>query len=130
MSVQDTIGKALAIGALSKAKALGETITLYHRGAAGVTLYVLVPKSPGGAVGESDGAHVSEGRSESLGVPTGQTGCQIATGIADPISPGDYYNRRGRDYQIIEVGAEDFGYSFKIKGVETKRVATGAVGGA
>lgn len=129
-TVQDTIGKAIAIGKLAKARALGESIALYHRNNAAVTLYVILPKTPGGSIGESDGLHVSEGRAETLLVPTGQTGCEYASGIAEPIAPGDYYTRRSRSMQIIEVQSEDYGYTLRIKGVETKRVATGAVGGA
>lgn len=127
MSVQETIGQAIAIGQLAKARALGETILLYHRANSAVTLYVLVPKVPGGAVGEQDGPHLVEGRAETLSIPTGQAGFAYPSGNTEPVVPGDYYTRRSRTYQILEIQTEDYGYTYTVKSVQKKHVALGAV---
>ena len=128
MSVQDTIGKAIAAGLLAKARALGEQIVLYHRNNAAVTLYCIIPKKPGGMVGESDGLHLDDARTIVVLVPTGQTGFAVPTAEAEPVSPGDYYTRRGRDHQILEIELQDYGYTYQLKAVEKQRLDTGAIG--
>jgi hypothetical protein len=119
------IGRSMAVGLLAKARAMGDSIVLSHRGGTGITLFVQVRKEPvQHSLGDA-GALEAEGRQVELDIPTGQTSFAYSTSLADPIEVTDTFTWRGRTWSIQSLAANYYGYVWSVTALESKALRQG-----
>lgn len=126
MTLQARIGAGEARGVLAEARALGETGVLSHRGAAGVTLYMILGKSSIKPI--QAGSIVEEARVTILIIPTGQTGFDSTSDDTEPLTPGDTVVKNSRTYYIMgDIQSDPPRKVFTASVTEDKRLANGLV---
>jgi hypothetical protein len=124
-TVRENIGRSIAVALLAKARALGDSISLSHRGATAITLFVSVKKEPTSASYVDAGGIESEQRECELDIPTGQTSFAYSTTEAEPLECGDIFTWRGRAWSIQSHSALQFGFVHRVKAVESKALRQG-----
>jgi hypothetical protein len=124
-TVRENIGRSIAVALLAKARAMGDTISLSHRGAAGITLYVSVRKEPTQQRIYEAGGIEAEERECELDIPTGQTSFAYSTSLADPVEVTDVFTWRGRSWSIQSAQSMQYGFLWRVKAVEIKPLRQG-----
>jgi hypothetical protein len=109
----------------AKARAMGDSIVLSHRGGTGVTLYVQIHKEPVQHSVADAGAIDAEARQLELDIPTGQTSFAYSATLAEPIEVLDTFTWRGRTWSIQTLGAAYYGYVWRVTAIESKPLRQG-----
>jgi hypothetical protein len=95
-----------------------------HRGAAAVTLSARISSQSVSEV--ASGSVVTEQRVVVLRVIAGQTGFAVATGEAEPVTPGDIVTFLSREYEVLApIGKSSCGVVYDLNCTEFKRLAQG-----